>query len=214
MEGFASLDRALRRTSIIALGSSAILALLAAYSVFYSLRVAAQTHASAQQLPVLVVPGAVGGTYTPGLTEESIRSVARYLAGLATNYSGARSFDERFDELQSYFSPALLPRFEQARRKLRGDLDSQGQARSFVASPSSEGFRQESPGHFRYSIQGDRSVYSGGLVMTSSRSQVQLQLALGSPSDRNRLGIVIEGFDVVDESGSRPSNAGDPAAGG
>jgi len=202
MEGFAALDRTLRRTSLVALGSCTTLALLAASSVAYSLHVATQTRNSAQRMAVLVVPGAVAGIYTPGITEDSVRSVARYLAGLATNYSGARSFDERFDELESYFAPQLLPRLEEARRSLHRDLESQGQSRSFIASAASEGFQQDVPGHFRYSVRGERTVYSGGLAMTTSKSEVRLRLALGTPSDRNRLGIVIEGFDVLDVDGS------------
>jgi hypothetical protein len=144
------------------------------------------------------VPGAVGGVYTPGITEENIRATARYLADLATNFGSARSFQERFDELEAFAAPAYLPQIRQARAALQHDVDTQGQARSFFATPATESLQQTAPGHFAYTVRGERVVYASGLPMDRHESEVRLLLQWGVPSARNRAGIVVEGFRVAD----------------
>jgi hypothetical protein len=155
---------------------------------------------------VLVVPGAVGGVYSPGITEDSVRATARYLANLATNFGSPKSFTDRFDELETFASATYLPQLQRARAILARDVDTQSQARSFYAVPATERLRQPEPGHFEYTIEGERSVYASGLPMDNRRSQVRLRLQWGVPSARNRTGIVLESFDVVDLPASRAAS--------
>jgi hypothetical protein len=42
--------------------------------------------------------------------------------------------------------------------------------------------------------------------MDSRGAVVSLRLALGTPSDRNRVGIMLDGFEVSDASGAARSN--------
>jgi hypothetical protein len=212
MEGFAALDATLRRSRQAMVAACACLALLACASLAFALHGASQAREQAWRMPVLVVPGAISGTYTPGLADDNVHAIARYLATLATNYTGLRSFEERFDELEGFSSPTLLPRLQAARAALRRELETQNQSRTFVASSLRESFAQSRPGRFRYSARGERTVYASGLPMATSPCEVRLQLALGAPSEHNRLGVTLEGFEVIDDP--RPaSRSASPAAG-
>jgi hypothetical protein len=148
--------------------------------------------------PVLVVPGAVGGVYSPGLTEDSIRAVARYLTGLGTNFGGARSFREHFDEIEVFSSPNYLPRLQRARAVLAHDVETQNQSRAFFTAPATEIMQQPEPGRFAYSIRGERIVYASGIPMDTRQSEARLWLRWGVPSPKNRSGIALDSFDVAD----------------
>ena len=200
MESFLALDARLRRGNQAVLACCVALVLLALGSLAFALQGAREAREAASRTPVLVVPGAVGGTYSPGLAADHVLALARYLATLATNYTGARSFDERFDELESFAAATLLPRLRAARAGLRRDLDVQSQSRTFVASPAGEHFAADGPARFRYAVHGERTVYSGGLALATRSCEVRLLLSLGAPSAANRLGIALESFDLVDDT--------------
>jgi hypothetical protein len=198
MADFVRLEQAIRRSTVLAAGVCAVLLLI----TFGSLTLATCTvwgaRQSAARMPVLVVPGAVAGVYSPGLTEENVRAAARYLTGLGTNFSGVHGMDQRFDELESFASPEFLPRLQAARLALRRDVETQNQARVFYGAPDSERLGQTTPGRFEYAIHGQRVVYASGLTMDSRGAVVSLRLVLGVPSDKNRVGILLDGFEVSD----------------
>jgi len=198
MSDFVSLERAIRRSTLLASAVCAALLLVSIFSVGFAVHTTWKVRQAAANSPVLVVPGAVAGVYAPGLTEETIRAVARYLAGLGTNFSGLASMDERFDELERFASPGYLPRLQQARSVLRNDVETQGQARVFFGSPGREQLRQSEPGHFEYQSQGRRQVYASGLPMDTRDCVVQLGLTLGPSSQRNPAGIALDRFEVRD----------------
>jgi len=209
MPDFLTLDRALRRSSQMAAAvCAALLAVgiacigLAAYTLW-------KARLAAAVMPVLVVPGAVGGVYAPGLTEESVRGVARYLAGLGTNFNGVASMDARFDELELFASPQYLPRLQQARRVLRHDVETQGQARVFFGLPGRDTLRQVAPGRFEYTLPGRRIVYASGLPMDTRDSMLTLGMSLTTASRQNPVGVALERFEVTDLA---PTNAAAPPA--
>jgi hypothetical protein len=208
MQDFSSLELAMHRA--VLLSGSACLALLAITiaSLAFAVAEGSRAHELGLRMPVLVVPGAVGGVYSPGLSEDNVRASARYLSSLATNFGSPRSFHERFDELETFAAAPYLPQLQAARRGLQHDVETQGQARSFVAAPGSEQLQQVRPGHFVYRVRGERVVYAGGLPMDRRPSETQLLLQWGTPSERNRAGVFLEGFSVADLS---PESAGAPA---
>lgn len=203
MADFLTLQSAMHRAIVLAAGACLALLAMAIASLAFAFSAAGSARAIGQHMPVLVVPGAVGGVYSPGITEDSVRATARYLANLATNFGSPKSFTDRFDELETFASAGFLPQLQRARATLARDVDTQAQARSFYAAPATERLRQTEPGHFEYSVEGERSVYASGLPMDNHRSQVRLRLQWGVPSSRNRTGIVLESFDVAD----LPANA-------
>jgi hypothetical protein len=198
MSDFIRLEQAIRRSIALAGCVCAVLLLITIGSLSLAICTVWSARQSAARMPVLVVPGAVAGVYSPGLTEDNVRSAARYLTGLGTSFSGVRGMDQRFDELESFASPQFLPRLQAARLALRRDVETQNQARAFFAEPESERFRQQSPGSFEYAIRGLRVVYASGLTMDSRSSVVSLKLALGAPSQKNRVGVLLDGFEVSD----------------
>jgi hypothetical protein len=198
MSDFIGLEQAIRRSIALASGVCAVLLLVTISSLTLAACTVWSARHSAARMPVLVVPGAVAGIYSPGLTEDNVRSAARYLAGLGTSFSGVRGMDQRFDELESFASPQFLPRLQAARLALRRDVETQNQARAFYGAPESERFGQASPGRFEYAIRGQRVVYASGLTMDSRGAVVSLKLALGAPSEKNRVGVLLDGFEVSD----------------
>jgi hypothetical protein len=198
MADFTSLESAIHRALALAAGVCVALLVMTIASLAFAFLVASHAREVGVRMPVLVVPGAVGGVYTPGLSEESVRATSRYLAGLATNFGSPRSFHERFDELETFSAPDYLPQLQRARSSLQHDVETQNQARSFFPSPSTEQLQQRAPGHFVYAVRGERVVYASGLPMDSHQSEVRLLLHWGAPSARNRAGLLLEGFDVSD----------------
>jgi hypothetical protein len=198
MTDFIRLEQAVQRSTVLAAGVCAVLLLITIGSLTLAACTVWGERQSSARMPVLVVPGAIAGVYSPGLTEDNVRAAARYLAGLGTTFSGVRGMDQRFDELESFASPEFLARLQAARLTVRRDVETQNQARVFYGVPSSERFAQRSPGRFEYAIDGQRVVYASGLTMDSRGAVVSLKLTLGAPTERNRVGVLLDGFEVSD----------------
>jgi hypothetical protein len=207
MNDFVSLEQAIRRSTVLAAGVCAVLLLITIASVSVAACSAWGVRQTSMRMPVLVVPGAVAGVYSPGLTEDNVRAAARYLVGLGTSFSGVRGMDQRFDELEAFASPKFLPRLQAARSVLRRDVETQNQARVFYGSPERERLAQTSPGRFEYTISGRRIVYASGLTMDSRGATINLKLALGPPSEKNRIGVLLDGFEVSDAVAVTPASA-------
>jgi len=212
MTEFRSLDLAIQRVIALATGVCVAMLALTIACLAFAVSAVSGAHEVEQKLPVLVVPGAVAGVYSPGITEENVRATARYLVNLATNFGAGRSFADHFDELESFSSPTYLPHLQHARVLLAHDVEMQNQARSFFADPASEHLQQVVPGHFDYAIRGERIVYASGLPMDTRQSEVRLRLQWGVPSQRNRAGVVLENIDVVDTQPHAPGNSGNKPA--
>ncbi len=188
----------MHRCIVLAAGVCLALLALTIASLAYAFTAAGNAREIGQRMPVLVVPGAVGGVYTPGLTEENVRATARYLANLATNFGGSKGFEERFDELETFASSSYLPVLQRARAQLQRDVETQNQSRTFFAAAGTEQLRQVETGHFEYSVRGERVVYASGLPMDTRHCEVRVRLQWGTPSHHNRAGIVLESFDISD----------------
>ena len=207
MSDFVRLEQTIRSSTVLASAVCIVLLIITITSLTFAVCTVWQLRVAATRMPVLVVPGAVAGVYSPGLTEDNVRAAARYVAGLGTSFSGVRSMDQRFDELEAFASLEFLPRLQAARSMLRRDVETQNQARAFFGVPSSERLAQTAPGRFDYVIRGQRVVYASGLTMDSHSARVNLRLAFGTPSERNRVGILLDGFDVIDEDPATPARA-------
>jgi len=206
MVDFVRLEDSIRRSTLLAAGVCGVLLFITIASLAFAICTAWGARQAAVRLPVLVVPGAIAGVYSPGLTEENVRGAARYLAGLGTNFSGVHGMDQRFDELESFASPEFLPRLQAARAALRRDVETQNQARVFFGIPRSERLSQSTPGQFEYAIGGQRLVYASGLTMDTRSAVVSLKLALDTPSERNRVGILLVSFEVTDAPSEAPAS--------
>lgn len=198
MSDFIRLDQAIRRSTVLAAGVCAVLLLITIGSMTLAVSTLWSARELSARMPVLVVPGAVAGVYSPGLTEDNVRSAARYLTGLGTCFSGVHGMDQRFDELEAFASAEFLPQLQAARSTLRRDVETQNQARVFYGVPASERLARISSGRFEYIIRGQRVVYASGLTMDSRGTVVNLKLTLGAPSEKNRIGILLDGFEVSD----------------
>jgi len=208
MADFAVLESAIRRNTVLAATAGLILTVVTVVSLVVAVSALGNASEIRQRMPVMVVPGSVGGIYTPGLTEDSVRALARYLATLATNFSGARSFNERFDELETFAAPGFIPALQRARAELQKDVETQNQSRTFFATPGTEKLGAIANGGFDYFVDGDRMVLASGILMDTRRSEVRLRLRWGSPSRRNPSGVVLEGFDVRDLPSTPAAGAG------
>jgi hypothetical protein len=207
MGDFLQLEQAIRSSTVLAAWICAALLVITTISLTFAVCAVWGARQAAARMPVLVVPGAVAGVYSPGLTEDNVRAAARYLAGLGTSFSGVHGMDQRFDELEAFASPRFLPRLQAARSTLRRDVETQNQARVFYGVPSSETLAQTTPGHFEYAVRGQRVVYASGLTMDSHGAKLNLKLTLGTPNEKNRVGVLLDGFDVTDEDAATRASA-------
>lgn len=210
MNDYGQLALSIRRSSVLAAGVCAILLAITIGSISFAVASVWNLRETARHLPVLVVPGAIGGIYTPGLTEENLRAVARYLVGLGTNFSGVLGMDERFDELERFASPQYLPQLQSARARLRLDVETQNQARVFIGSPATEHLESGPQGRFEYRVGGQRTVYASGLPMETRPCTVRVALQLGTTSPRNRAGVLLDRFEVDDDPLRTASQASIP----
>ena len=202
MADFAVLESSIRRNTMLAATAGLVLTGVTVVSLVVAISALGNASEIRQRMPVMVVPGSVGGIYTPGLTEDSVRALARYLATLATNFSGVRSFNERFDELETFAAATFIPALQRARAELQKDVETQNQSRTFFATPGSEKLTKSANGGFDFFVEGDRMVLASGILMDTRRSEVHVRLHWGSPSRRNPSGVVLEGFDVRDLAGA------------
>jgi hypothetical protein len=198
MADFAVLELAIRRNTVLAATVCLILTAATAVSMGFTFAALGNANDISLRMPVLVVPGAVGGVYSPGITEDNVRTTARYLATLVTNFSGIKSFHERFEEFETYAAAPFIPALQRARAELQRDVDTQNQSRTFFATTGTEQMRQTNTGGFDYFVKGERIVYASGIPMETRISEIHLRLHLGSPSRRNPTGILLDGFEVKD----------------
>jgi len=207
MTDFAVLELSIRRNTVLAATVCLVLAAITAVSLGFAFSALGNARETRLRMPVMVVPGAIGGVYSPGLTEENIRATARYLAALVTNFSGAKGLRERFDEFETFASPQFIPALQRARAELQRDVETQNQSRTFFASTGTERMNRTESGIFDYFVSGERVVYASGLPMDTRLSEIHLRLHWGSPSRHNPTGIVLDGFDVKDTPPASSGNA-------
>jgi hypothetical protein len=196
------LNRAVREMRLLVWVVAGVSVLAACAQFFLSLRKDDTITRLSTERPVMVVPGAVAGEYIAGLSEENLVLAARYLAALGTVFTTA-NVDARLGELEGYASPTFLPRLQEAGERLRAEVRSQNQSRSFVFDRGTE--RLTRSGEFYvYEASGARAFFSGGFVMQQDTGTVRLRFRLGSPDARNKLGVLLEDVTI---SGATPTAA-------
>jgi hypothetical protein len=184
------LNRAVREVRLLAWVIAGV-SVLGAFAQFY---LAMQKDHTITRLsterPVMVVPGAVAGEYIAGLSDENLVLAARYLASLGTVFTTA-NVDSRLGELEGYASPSFLPRLQEASERLRAEVRSQNQSRSFIFDRGQERLTRNGE-YYVYEVNGARAFFSGGFVMQQDTGSVRMRFRLGAPDARNKLGVLLE----------------------
>jgi len=184
------LNRAVREMRLLVWVVAGV-SVLGAFAQFYlSMRKDDTITRLSTERPVMVVPGAVAGEYIAGLSEENLVLAARYLASLGTVFTTA-NVDDRLRELEGYASPTLLPRLQEAGERLRAEVRSQNQSRSFIFDRGQERLTRSGE-HYLYEVTGSRAFFSGGFVMQQDSGTVRMRFRLGAPDSRNKLGVLLE----------------------
>lgn len=196
------LDRAVREMRGLVWVAASVSVLGAAAQLALTLRKDDTIARLSTERPVMVVPGAVAGEYIAGLSDENLLLAARYLASLGTVFTTA-NVDERLRELEGYAAPAFLPRLQEASERLRAEVRSQNQSRSFVFDRAQERLTRAGE-HYLYEAAGARAFFSGGFVMQQDAGSVRLRFRLGAPDVRNKLGVLLEDVTIA----AAPSPAG------
>jgi hypothetical protein len=191
--------REVRVLAYVSTGMTVLLAILLAVSTILKDRTLER---ATRERPIAVIPGAVAGEYIAGLSETNLTLASRYLIGLATNITPA-NVDERLRELQAHADPTYLPRLAIAADQLRAEVRSQAQSRVMTLESNAESLTRSGE-DFVYQGRGPRTFFSGGLVMMQDTAQATLRFRLGSPSERNRMGIWI--VDLAIAPAERPGS--------
>lgn len=156
--------------------------------------------------PVMVVPGAAAGVYTPGLLRENLLNLSRYLVGLRTNFTKF-NIEQRSNEFASFMAPASLAEYQAKTREQVDKIKSRDESRSFVKE--NDDLQQQADGSYKYSAVGAWTFFSSSVVLDQSPWQVDLVFRVIQASKNNPYGIEvisIETRPLGDKAQAQPGN--------
>lgn len=168
-----------------------------------------QSHQTLQnvvkQAQIYVVPGALAGRYKAGLNDETLINNARYWTGLLTNVT-RKSAGGRLAELESFADNSFLVGFQKLRDQMLAEIDQQSQGRNFVERSNSAKLQRNPDGSYTFTVAGDRTFFSAGIILFEDQAVVEWHFRIGSPSATNQYGLAFLGVDVRVVPGSRKTS--------
>jgi hypothetical protein len=159
----------------------------------------------AKNVPIYVVPGALGGRYTAGMSDDVLVNNGRYWTGLIGNFS-RKSAADRLNELESYADNSFLVGYQKIRDQLRHEVDQQSQGRSFTEVKDTAKLTRKDDGTYVFTVRGDRTFFSAGIVLYEDQADVEWHFRIGTPSAKNPYGLTFTGVDVREVPNSRKSS--------
>lgn len=150
----------------------------------------------ANKRPVMVVPGATAGVYTPGLTSENLINVARYLVGLQSDFTD-RNIAAREQEFESYFSPLHLSGFHEKALTLIQNVRNRAESRVFVPDPNGDKLTRAADGSYEYVTTGTWVYITGDVVIARKPFQLVMPFRITQASRNNPYGVEIQDFKTI-----------------
>lgn len=147
-----------------------------------------QLNRMTESRPVMVVPGATAGVYTPGLAQENLINLARYLVGLRTNFT-KYNIEQRSNEFASFMAPASLAEYQRKAKEQIDKVRSREESRSFIKERDE--LRQMADGSYQYVAQGNWTFFSSSVVLDQSPWEAALVFRVTQASKANPYGIEV-----------------------
>ena len=194
------LNQLLRRLTVVVLGFAAVatVAMLSATVAIFKAHAALER--TANERPVMVVPGAVAGEYVAGLSEDNLKGLGRYMGQLATSFTSA-NFKDRMQELKFFAYAGYLPVLSNTVQSLEVEIIAQSQGRFFIPDLGSEKLVVLGPNLFEYRASGPWIFSAAGLPLSEDRATVSVRFYLGRPSEKNRYGLQLKQLEAVRTKG-------------
>jgi hypothetical protein len=180
-----------------------------------NLRLTATIGEAVDKRQTLVIPGAAGGVYAPGLTQLNVANAARYVMGLGVNLTAANA-KERLAELEKYCAADFLAKFQAEEARLLKEITAQTQSRALQADRG-DTLAVDDKQNYTYTVTGPWEIKSGSLLMSAFRHRFTIRFSVGNPDRENPYGIQLHAFDVVpvdDASGRRGAAEAAPIGAG
>lgn len=184
---------ALEKSSTLLRGVTIVIAFVAVAMTFETLWLSHDITEIADHRPVVVVPGAVGGVYAPGITSANVENALRYITGLGTNFTPANAA-QRFQDLAIFMSPAALGGYLQESQKTLKTVESQQQSRVFVLDK--DHIEKTGQQTYHYTADGTWTLFSGTLVMGTESVHMDVTAHVKQPDTQNPYGVVLDGLEV------------------
>lgn len=194
------LQQLLHRLMLVVVGFAAVATVATISATVAVFKAQAALERTANERPVMVVPGAVAGEYVAGLSEDNLRGLGRYMAQLATSFTSA-NFRDRMQELKYFADASYLPVLTNNVQSLETEIAAQSQGRFFIPDLGSETLVVLGPNLFEYRASGPWTFSAAGLALSEDRANVSVRFYLGRPSEKNRYGLQLKQLEAVRSKG-------------
>jgi hypothetical protein len=151
----------------------------------------------AKHIPVMVIPGASSGLYSPGISADNVKNLAIYLIKLPLDITPA-NVNQRYNEFQKFLSPDELMNFQSQKDGITESIKSHDESRIFVP----ENYKLQSLSHNQYKMTtyGHYHYFSGNLVLGDHKERITMVFTVAvSATPKNPYGVVIDSFNVAKE---------------
>ena len=174
----------------------AILALLIVAGILGVLLVRAENALSqAVRHPQLeVVPGAVAGLYTAGISHANVQAAAFNLASIPLDIT-PKNVGQKYREFEDFLSPGELLAFQKQAGALESGIKSRDESRVFIAD--TQRLVRMGNNRYKFSETGTYEFFSGDIHLGNPPYKISMIFSVDDePTPDNPYGVVIHRFDV------------------
>jgi len=141
-----------------------------------------------------VVPGAVAGLYTAGISQANLQDAALNLASLPLDIT-PKNVDQKYKQFEYFLSPKALYIFQKAAPHLEKDIHSRDESRVFI--PDKQKLVRIGDNKYQFTETGVYEFFSGDIHLGSPEYQVDMVFTVDDePTPTNPYGLVIHKFQV------------------
>lgn len=141
-----------------------------------------------------VVPGAVAGLYTAGISHANVQAAAFNLASIALDVT-PKNVGQKYREFEDFLSPGELLAFEKQASSLESGIKSRDESRVFIADH--QHLARVGNDLYKFSETGTYEFFSGDIHLGNPPYKVSMVFSVDDePSPNNPYGVVIHRFDV------------------
>ena len=145
--------------------------------------------------PVMVIPGARSGLYTPGISADNVKNLALYMIQLPLNIT-PKTVSDRYREFERFLSPGELMKFQEEKPRIMASIHMHDESRVFVASTYT--LKNVGDNRYKFTADGVYQIFSGDLTLGSPAERVKMDFSVEeSATPHNPYGVKITNFNVA-----------------
>jgi hypothetical protein len=145
--------------------------------------------------PVMVIPGARSGLYTPGISADNVKNLALYMIQLPLNIT-PKTVGDRYKEFERFLNPGELMKFQKEKPRILASIHMHDESRVFVASTYT--LKTVGDNRYRFIADGVYQIFSGDLTLGSPTERVTMDFSVeDSATPHNPYGVQITNFHVA-----------------